>query len=143
MRIRAAIAAATLLMVAAGAANADEFKFKAILTGAAAIPSSPSPGRGEVTALVDTDTGEFNYTVIFSGLSGPVVAGEFRGPVGADAQGPVVAATPGGKAPIQGSLTLTKAQLHDLRLGAWYFDVQTSAYPKGEIGGRLKREDFQ
>ncbi len=139
MRLKAALAAAAILTFAAGAANADAQKYAAHLTGAAEVPSNAATAKGDITAMLDTDTGELSYTVTYSGLSGPATAAGFHGPAGKTAEGPVVAAAAGAASPISGSVKLTVQQTRDLNSGAWYFNVETSANPKGEIRGQLRR----
>lgn len=138
MRLKAAIAAAAILTFAAGAANADAQKYVAHLTGAAEVPSNTATAKGDISTLLDTDTGELSYTVTFSGLSGPSTAAGFYGPAGKTAEGPVIAAT-GATSPISGTIKLTLQQTRDLNSGNWYFNVETSANPKGEIRGQLRR----
>jgi hypothetical protein len=139
MRLQAAIATAAILTFAAGAAHADAQKYVARLTGAAEATPVATSGSGLVSAELDTDTGDLTYTVTFSGLSGPATAADFHSAAGKGADGPVT--LPGGtSSPVSGSVKLTQAQVHDLNSGAWYFNVETSANPKGEIRGQLKRD---
>jgi hypothetical protein len=143
MRIKATIAAAAILAFAAGAAQADVLKFTAALKGATAVPATSATGRGEITAMVDSDSGDMTYTVDYAGLSGPAVAAQFEGPGSGASAGPVIATAPNVAAPITGSMKLNSVQLHELKAGAWYFDIQTGGHPSGEIGGRLTRRDFE
>ena len=143
MRIQAAIATAAILtFAAAGAANADAQKYDARLTGAAEVPAATTPARGEITAMFDSDNGELSYTVTFSGLSGPVTGADFHGPAGRTAEGPVTYAAAGTASPISGTIKLTVQQSRDLNAGAWYFNIETAANPKGEIRGQLRRDDY-
>jgi len=139
MRIQAAIAAAAILTFAAGAANADAQKYTAHLTGAAEVPSNTATAKGDITAMLDTDTGDLSYTVTYSGLSGPATAAGFHGPAGKTAEAPVIAVATGTASPVRGTVKLTLQQTRDLNSGNWYFNVETSANPKGEIRGQLRR----
>jgi hypothetical protein len=139
MRLKAAIATAAILTLAAGAANAAEQKYAARLTGASETPAVTTAGQGRVTGELDTDTGELSYTVTFSGLSGPATAADFHGPALKTAEGPV-ALTCGTSSPISATVKLTEAQVQDLNAGRWYFNVQTAANPKGELRGQLFRD---
>jgi hypothetical protein len=42
-----------------------------------------------------------------------------------------------GSAPITGVITLTDAQVNDLKAGRWYFNIHTAAHKGGEIRGQL------
>jgi hypothetical protein len=139
MRITAAIATAAILTFAAGAANADAQKYVAHLTAGAEVPPTTTAAKGDITAVLDIDTGELSYTVTFSGLSGPATAADFHGPAGKAAEAPVVAAGAGTTSPISGTVKLTLQQTRDLNSGNWYFNVDTSANPNGEIRGQLQR----
>ncbi len=131
MRIRAAIAAATILTFAAGAALADEINYAGYLTGATASPATPTHGKGNVLAQLDTESGQLDYTVDFSGLGGPATGAQF-----VIAGGQTLQASPSG-----GTLKVSDAQARDLRAGKWSFAVDTAAYPQGEIGARVTRSN--
>ena len=140
MSLKAVIAAAAILTFAAGAANADAQKYVAHLTAGAEVPPTTTAAKGDISALLDTDTGQLSYTVTFSGLSGPATAADFHGPGGKTTEAPVAAAGAGTTSPISGVLKLTVQQTRDLNSGNWYFNVETGANPKGEIRGQLKRD---
>jgi hypothetical protein len=140
MSLKAVIAAAAILTFAAGAANADAQKYVAHLTAGAEVPPTTTTAKGDISALLDTDTGQLSYTVTFSGLSGPATAADFHGPGGKTTEAPVVAAGAGTTSPISGVLKLTVQQTRDLNSGNWYFNIETGANPKGEIRGQLKRD---
>lgn len=109
------------------------------LTGQfAAEGAATTHPTGNVTATLDTDTHQLNYTIDYDGLSGPVVNAHFHGP-----------AKPGVNAgilqPIKGpyhsgmSQTVTvsakteKALLDNLT----YVNLHTKAYPKGEARAQM------
>jgi hypothetical protein len=140
MRLSAAIATAAILTFAAGSANADAQKYLAHLTGVAEVPPATTSAKGDITAELDTDTGDLTYTVTYSGLSGPAVSAGFHGPAAKTAEGPVALAAAGTASPITAVVKLTQAQIHALNSGLWYFNVETAANPKGELRGQLKRD---
>ena len=108
----------------------------------ASLKSSPnviSEGTGTLTGTLDTETNEFKYHVEFSGLSGPVVAAHFHGPAaeGENAKPQLPIKTSPIASPIDGTATLTPDQTKDLAGGKWYFNLHTTANPRGEIRGQV------
>ena len=137
----------TLLSIAAGAAcllavaaRAETVKFHAALNGAAEVPAKTTPGQGTVEATLDTATKKLDYTGTYSGLTGPATAGHFHGPAEPGANASVVLpwtmSTPG---KVEGTATLTDAQMADLMAGKWYANMHTAANTSGEIRGQMKR----
>jgi|HubBroStandDraft_6_1064221.scaffolds.fasta_scaffold324913_2 hypothetical protein len=137
MSLRTMAAATATLLLAAGSAEAGILHYAAVLKGANMTPPTASHARGEITAVVDTDRRTFDYTVSFTGLSGPATSAVFQ------EHGAAVLpalATPALKDPqIHATVTLTAAQIDDLNAGRWRFDISTLANPGGEIGGELTR----
>jgi hypothetical protein len=131
-------AAAACISVLSAAAHAETVRLGAMLSGATEVPAKDSQGTGRVMVMLDTETHMMTYTIMYSGLSGPVTAAHFHGPaaVGANA-GPVVPITAPYDAPIKGTATLTPDQQKDLLAGMWYFNLHTAANPGGEVRGQL------
>jgi len=128
---------AVVSLIGPGLAQAETLSFMAMLKGADEVPANDSGGTGMVMAKLDTATKSFTYNVTYSGLTGPAIAAHFHGPAapGVNA-GPVVALTSLAN-PIDGSATLTDAQISDLEAGKWYFNIHTSAHKGGEVRGQL------
>jgi hypothetical protein len=133
-----ALAAASLAM-SATAANADILHYEAQLHGAAETPPNTTHARGKVVAVLDTDRHAFEYTVTYSGLSGPVVLAGFKQPTSPPDDPIVTAPSDGATTTIHAVVTLTRAQIDDLNAGRWIFDVATRANPGGEIRGKVTR----
>ena len=135
-------AALTAAFVLAGltAAYADEVKYTAKLDGASETPPNNSMGTGAVEAQFDTSTKTLNWTITYSGLSGPAIAAHFHGPapVGKTAP-PMVPITGALASPIKGSAKLTGAQATALTDGMMYFNIHTAAHKPGEIRGQLMK----
>ncbi len=116
------------------------------LTGAGEVPPNDSPGRGRMTGTFDTDTNTLTWTVTYSGLSGPVIAAHFHGPVSylgltPEENAPIQVGTPGNLAsPFHGIAQISAEQAKDLKDGRWYFNVHTKKFPDGEIRGPVVRE---
>src|SRR5438045_3686535 len=94
---------------------AQTTRFQGKLEGNQEVPPKQTSGTGQATATLNGNTLE--YTVEYSGLSGPATMGHFHGPAdpGANA-GPVVPfANPA--SPIHGTATLNDQQKADLIAG--------------------------
>ncbi len=135
--MRLLLAATAALTLAAGAAHAGILRYAATLKGA----DQATHARGDITAQVDTDTRQMNYTVTYSGLSGPPVAADFEA-AAAKSGSPTVLAAAGTASPIEGTVTLTPAQIDSLNQDRWSFAIKTHAAPSGEISGILRRTSF-
>jgi hypothetical protein len=120
---------------------AESVKYGAQMSGAEEVPANDSAGTGVVEATLDTDTKQLTWTISYSGLTGPVAAAHFHGPAptGENA-GPVVPIEGNLDSPIEGSATLTDAQIAELDGGMWYFNVHTAQYPDGEVRGQLAKQ---
>ncbi|HEY3889552.1 MAG TPA: CHRD domain-containing protein [Caulobacteraceae bacterium] len=138
MYVKAFVMAAALVVLTAGAANAALFNVDATLKGADEVPPNTTAGSGTVTATLDTTAKSFSYAVRYSGLTGPASAAHFHGPAAPGVNAPPVITMTSLTSPIQGTTTLTDAQIADLQAGKWYFNVHTAAHPGGEIRGQLK-----
>jgi len=137
MRFSLVSAVAVVSLLGAGLAQAETLNFMATLKGADEVPATDSAGTGMVMATLDTKTKTFTYNVTYSGLSGPAIAAHFHGPAapGANA-GPVVPLT-SLASPVDGTATLTDAQVADLEAGKWYFNIHTAAHKGGEVRGQV------
>ena len=141
-RMLALLGAATLLttgVLTATAVHAETITFKASLSGGAEVPAKTTDGKGTTTATLDTATKVLTYSEDYTGLSGPATAAHFHGPAEAGANAPVVVPFASAASPIQGTATLTDAQMADLMAGKWYANVHTAANPAGEIRGQMTR----
>jgi hypothetical protein len=116
---------------------------KADLKASTEVPPNNGSGTGTLTATLNTETNEFKYHVEFAGLTGPVVAAHFHGPAaeGANAKPQVPVKGSPIASPIDGSATLTPEQAKDLTDGKWYFNLHTSANPRGEVRGQVVKAE--
>lgn len=128
-------------MLAACAPMNSGTSFGATLSGANERPTPVQTAAvGAVTATLDGMT--LNLSVSFSGLSGNAAAGHIHGPADKDASAGVlfpfkkVPAAPDGT--FTESVTLTDAQVQELRAGKYYVNIHTAANPGGEIRGQLE-----
>ena len=132
---------AASIVCASVAAQAATVALKADLQASSEVPAKTSPGHGELTATLDTDSNELKYHVTYEGLTGPVVAAHFHGPAeaGVNAKPQVPVAKPL-ESPIEGKATLTPEQAKELMGGKWYFNIHTAQNPGGEIRGQVTKE---
>jgi hypothetical protein len=119
-------------------ASAEVVPWKAELSGAQEAPPTPSDGKGTLEASYDTQTKQLNWTITFSGLSGPVTAAHLHGPAEPGKIGPIIVPISGPYvSPIKGTATLTSEQADALKRGV-YINLHTAQHPEGEIRGELK-----
>ena len=112
--------------------------FTTQLRGGNEVPPVASSGNGQVDAVLNTDTNLLRWRVTFANLSSPAKAGHFHGPAAVGANAGVVLPYPGQiSSPMDGSATLTAAQVEDLKAGRWYANIHTAANPSGEIRGQM------
>ncbi|UDL89653.1 CHRD domain-containing protein [Mesorhizobium sp. PAMC28654] len=132
-----AISASFLL---ASPAFAETVKMKATLDGAQQNPPITTKGKGTAALTFDTTSKKLSWTVKYSGLSGPAIAGHIHGPaaIGENA-GVVIPFTGKLKSPVKGSATLTDAQVTDLMAGKYYVNIHTAANKDGEIRGQIDK----
>ena len=83
MQFRSLGVAIVICLLVAGAAAAKTMHFAAALKGADEVPPNTTAGTGKVKATLDTATKAFSYTITYSGLTGPAMAG-FRAGGGAN-----------------------------------------------------------
>jgi hypothetical protein len=119
-------------------AHAATVAYKAALNTASEVPPVPGAGKGSAAVNVDTATKAVSWRVEYSGLSGPAAAAHIHCGAAAGANaGVAVSLGTNVASPIQGSGTLTDAQLADLQAGKCYVNVHTAANKGGEIRGQL------
>lgn len=117
---------------------ADTTAFAAALSGTQEVPSNSSTGSGRLEATLDKQTSVLRWSLTYTGLTGAVKAGHFHGPAAAGANAGVALGFTGSmESPIQGSATLTAAQIEDLAAGKWYVNLHTAAHPGGELRGQV------
>ena len=108
------------------------------LRAANEVPPNASQATGTVDAVLNKDTNLLRWKVIYTGLSGPVTGAHFHGPAAVGANAGVVLPWPGPvTSPMEGSATLTPAQVAELVAGRWYANIHTAANPGGEIRGQM------
>jgi hypothetical protein len=133
-------ALAVVCGLAAAPALAETITYTAALSGKDEVPANTSKGSGSVLATYDTTTKTLNWTIEYSGLTGPVTAAHFHGPAKAGKNAdPVVPLKGELKSPIKGSAKLTDALAKELAGGDIYFNLHTTEHKGGEVRGQLAR----
>ena len=99
-------------------------------------------GTGTGTALISYDdtSGDLNWNVAWSGLSGTTTVAHFHGPALATQNAGVQVdflSLGGLLNPSIGTTAITAAQGSDLLAGLWYVNVHSTTFPGGEIRGQI------
>jgi hypothetical protein len=121
------------------AANAETVTLKADLKGSNEVPPNSSPASGTVQASLNTDTKVVTWTVTYKDLTGPAVGAHFHGPGEPGKNAGIVVPFKTVQSPIEGTATLSDAQVADLLAGKWYANIHTAANPGGELRGNLAK----
>jgi CHRD domain-containing protein len=135
----AAIAFAAAGLLAPSASNAETKTLHATIDAQQEVPTTKSSGKGTADFQLDPTTKKLSWKVSYNRLTGPAAAAHIHGPAapGANA-GVVVNLAPNGAiSPIEGSTTLTDAQMADLMAGKDYVNIHTPANKGGEIRGQI------
>ena len=135
---RTLLAACLVLPFAALPAAAAVLHFHATLVAASEVPPNPTSGKGSADATLDTASGKLDYTVTWSGLTGPSTMAHFHGPapVGKNA-GVQINLGMSPVSPLHGTATLTPDEITEIENGQMYVNVHTEAHKGGEIRGQV------
>jgi len=154
--LRTGLFAAACALAACGGSSSPATHFTATLSSANEVPASPHPNATATgTATYTVNGNQVDYTVTFSGLSGPASAGHIHVGISSEAGGVVVPFTPppGVSGTFSGSFTATdvkagstpnqtivagdfNSMLSAMRAGATYTNIHTASNPSGEIRGQ-------
>lgn len=138
----AGLAAAALagLLATTAPSFAEIIHLTAKLSGANEAPPNVTKGTGTLTATYDTKTMKLDWSLPYSGLTGPAIAAHFHGPATPGKNAPVMVPMMNvEKSPITGSAMLTRAQAKDLLHGEVYVNIHTHAHALGEIRGQVMK----
>jgi hypothetical protein len=131
----------TLALIAlAGCSTQPSTKsYHANMSNAQEVPATTGNGRGTANVSLDPGTRQITWTVTYIDLTGDATGAHIHGPAAPGANAAIVVnlAPSGLKSPLQGSATLTDAQIADLQSGNYYVNVHTAQNKGGEIRGQL------
>jgi hypothetical protein len=113
-------------------------KYGGTLNGGSEVPATHSKAKGQVTAAFNPDTKRLCWSRTYSGLTGPVTAAHFHGPAEPGENAGVLVPVTTTSSSFSGEATLDDARATDLQAGRMYFNIQTSANPKGEACGQVE-----
>ena len=113
--------------------------FKGTLTTGAEVPPVTGAGTGSAVVNFDPATKQVTYTVSYSGLSGPAKAGHIHCGAAAGANAGVAVPFKSPDSPINGTATLTDAQIADLEAGKCYVNIHTEKNGGGELRAQLAK----
>jgi hypothetical protein len=110
-------------------------------SGSQEVPAVTTAGTGTVTGSYNSSTNLLNYTVTWTGLSGPATLMHFHGPALAGTNAGVALGITGftsaDAGSYTGSATLNDTQEADLLAGKWYYNVHTATNGGGEIRAQV------
>jgi hypothetical protein len=110
--------------------------FTATLTGAQETPPNISTATGRATLLLSPDEKTARVSLTFAGLSSGQTDAHIHGPAAAGVSAPPIFPLPLGQLS-DFSITLTAAQVQDLKNGLFYINVHSINFPAGEIRGQF------
>ncbi len=116
--------------------SAKVYSVKATLNGANEVPPNASTGTGTLTGTFDDVTGVLNYTLTYSGLTGPITGSHFHNAAIGVNGGVVIGFSPSTN-PFTSAAPFPAPQIANLLAGNIYVNLHTTANPGGEIRGQL------
>jgi WD40 repeat protein len=117
-------------------ANAPGRLFVAMLDGSQEVPPTTSPARGVGTLLLSQDETTARVSLTFSGLTSTQTMAHIHGAAPPGVNAPIIFPLPLGTFS-DFQITLTTAQVQQLKAGLFYFNVHTTNFPGGEIRGQI------
>jgi uncharacterized repeat protein (TIGR01451 family) len=111
--------------------------YVAQLNGAQEVPPNNSSATGTATLLLSPDEKSARVSLNFAGLSSMETVAHIHGPGAAGVIAPVLFPLPQGEFS-DFEITLTSADVQNLKNGLLYADVHSAAIPTGEIRGQFQ-----
>jgi hypothetical protein len=111
--------------------------FIATLDGAQEVPANSSNATGGATLLLSPDEKTARVSLTFQGLGSNQTDAHIHGPAPVGVSAPAIFPLPVGQIS-DFEISLTAAQVQDLRNGLLYINVHSSNFPSGEIRGQFQ-----
>jgi uncharacterized repeat protein (TIGR01451 family) len=111
--------------------------FYANLTGSQEVPPTNSPATGTATVLLSPDETTAIVSLNFSGLTSAQTNAHIHSPAPVGVTAPVLFGLPGGQVS-DFRISLTPAEVQDLKNGLWYINVHSANFQNGEIRGQFQ-----
>ena len=118
-------------------AGAASVPLVASLTGAAETSGGDADGNGAFSAQIDTETGDFCYSLSVSGIDQPTAAHVHSGAAGTDGP-PVLTVALADDECIAAEPAVLKPIVENP--AGYYVNVHTAAFPKGAVRGQLVKK---
>lgn len=119
------------------AVHAEVFRLKADLAKAGEVPANSSAGGGQGEFVFDTSTNQLVFTVVYQDLTGVATAVRILARAAPGENETVVVTFPVPDSPISGAIRLSDSEASALLSQRHYVNVETKAFPKGEIRGQI------
>ena len=103
--------------------------FTSALNGAQEVPPNSSNGVGVGSVILNSNETNITVTLYFSALSGAQTSAAIRNSSG------IIFNLPNGN--FSQNFAVSPAQVAELKTGAWFFKVNSSNFPAGEIRGQI------
>jgi uncharacterized repeat protein (TIGR01451 family) len=111
--------------------------FVSSLSSSQVVPPANSTATGKATLMLSPDENSARVALNFTGLLGSETTAKIHGPAAAGANAPVLFELPSGQVS-DFAISLTAAQVQNLKAGQFYIDVDSSGFPNGEIRGQFQ-----
>jgi hypothetical protein len=110
-------------------------------TGAQENPPVTTSGTANLSGSYNRDNNVLNYTVTWTGMTGPLTAAHFHGPAAVGVNAPPIfdisVTTNGVSGSASATVTLHDTTENHLLNGRLYYNLHTALYPAGEIRAQV------
>jgi hypothetical protein len=135
------VIAAGLLSACESDSDDNMYTLSGSATGAQENPPVTTSGTATLSGSYNRDNNVFNYTVNWTGLTGPLTAAHFHGPAAVGVNAPpmfdISITSNGTSGTASGTVTLADTTETHLLNGRIYYNLHTALYPAGEIRAQV------